>query len=240
MTPVTVYNMGSMVRDLLTADRPDDPQRSIRAASLPENAFETPSLLSPLLMTESLNLRKVRVWTDVLCAGMTYSFEVLDANESVLFQADIHLNNLRDKSSFFNVRVTDPMNNVVLLCEKRFQTMSVAVPSINESHLIGSVVKHSFCLRPKISVLDHEGKPVFHMSGPFFKNPLFKEVAFPILSRDNVYRVGAINNLYDGCCFSQYWTKHSKFSLNFPRDLDVRMKAVLMCATLLIDVSFFE
>lgn len=246
MNPILIYNIGRSIRDLLAPNLPPDQLLHENHGSCqtggsagPVAALETPVLLSPFLNAENLALRQVRLLTDILCPRMTRSFDVMDEHESILFHADTHLNSINQKAMFFNVRVTDPANNVLILAEKRFQKMTVACPNGGQYQTIGTVVCKSFFMRPKWSVLDDEGHPMFRVRGPFFHNPLCKEVVYPVRSRDDVFQVGAVTALYDGCCLSQYWNRHDRYTLTIPRDLDVRMKAVLLCMALLIDVSCF-
>jgi len=59
------------------------------------------------------------------------------------------------------------------------------------------------------------------------------------LSPDGTTEVGKISKQWSGF-LREGFTDADTFGINFPVDLDVRMKAVLLGATFLIDFNFFE
>lgn len=65
------------------------------------------------------------------------------------------------------------------------------------------------------------------------------DVEFNVLSPDGSQEVGKISKQWSGF-LRETFTDADTFGINFPIDLDVRMKAVLLGATFLIDFNFFE
>ena len=61
---------------------------------------------------------------------------------------------------------------------------------------------------------------------------------FQIFNRDGI-QIGNISKEWMGCC-TETFTDADTFKINFPVDLDVKMKATLLGALFLIDFMFFE
>ena len=64
-------------------------------------------------------------------------------------------------------------------------------------------------------------------------------VEFKLLALDGTSEVGKISKEWSGY-FQEAYTDADTFGINFPVDLDVKMKAVLLGACMLIDFNFFE
>lgn len=91
----------------------------------------------------------------------------------------------------------------------------------------------------KLEILDADRNPVLKIKGPCCVIPCCVDVHFQINSLDETVQVGEIIRQKVGCgqeCF----TDASTFSVTFPKDLDVKMKAVIFGAAMLIDFMFFE
>ena len=196
-------------------------------------AFTMPAQLACLLMADTLTLRRERR----LCGlRQVIRFQVLSANDTLLYRVTVRLNSPRFKT-FFDVDVMDRSNIIVMRCEKKFNTLTVSSPP---EHVIGCVVGKSFCLRPKFDVRDASQETILGIAGPALCCSLLNEVDFPVTSRDGCFRVGGIVNLWNGCCCTGRFADYDKFEVRFPRDMHVAVKALLIAAALLIDVSFFE
>ena len=65
------------------------------------------------------------------------------------------------------------------------------------------------------------------------------DVEFKVCSPDGSTEVGKISKQWSGF-LREGFTDADTFGINFPIDLDVRMKAVLLGASFLIDFIFFE
>jgi len=62
---------------------------------------------------------------------------------------------------------------------------------------------------------------------------------FEILSTSGDDTIGSITKQYSGFV-KECVTKANNFCVSFPKDLDVKMKALMVGATFLIDMMFFE
>ncbi|KOX79882.1 Phospholipid scramblase 1 [Melipona quadrifasciata] len=104
--------------------------------------------------------------------------------------------------------------------------------------LLGTVIEHrSSFLRPLLSIRDASEKTVLRVKGPWIK--CCGTAKFKIMSADDVHTVGEIKKEWGGCC-TEAFTDADNFSLRFPIDLDVKIKAVLLGACILIDYLYFE
>ena len=94
-------------------------------------------------------------------------------------------------------------------------------------------------LEPKYSVKDAEGNVALTIEGPICTFSICGSVEFKVLSPDGSNEVGKISKEWSGF-LKETFTDADIFGINFPVDLDVRMKAVLLGACMLIDFNFFE
>ncbi|XP_043528840.1 phospholipid scramblase 1-like [Frieseomelitta varia] len=104
--------------------------------------------------------------------------------------------------------------------------------------LLGTVTENcSSFFRPSFSIRNASGKTVLRVKGPWFR--CCGTVRFKIRSADDVHRVGEIKKKWGGFT-REILTDADNFSLRFPIDLDVKIKAVLLGACILIDFLYFE
>ncbi|XP_039309904.1 phospholipid scramblase 2 [Solenopsis invicta] len=98
---------------------------------------------------------------------------------------------------------------------------------------LGSVTKEWTYLQPQFCVRDALGKPVLMMKGSFLNcdNAFFK-----VMSMDEKHHVGAIQKKPGG--FREIFS--DIFCINFPLDLDAKIKAVLLGGAVLIDFTYVE
>lgn len=116
------------------------------------------------------------------------------------------------------------------------QNMEVTSPP---GTLIGSIQQEWSIFKPKFSVKDVTGQTVLKIEGPFCTFSLCGDVEFNVYSSDGCTKVGKISKQWSGLV-REAFTDADMFGINFPLDLDVKMKAVLLGACFLIDFMFFE
>ncbi|XP_055703240.1 phospholipid scramblase 2 [Phlebotomus papatasi] len=115
------------------------------------------------------------------------------------------------------------------------QTMEVSAPPGN---VIGTIEQEWSIFTPQFSLKDQSGETVLRIEGPFCTFSICGDVEFKVLTRDG-QQVGKVSKQWSGLA-REMFTDADHFGINFPMDLDVRMKAVLIGACFLIDVMFFE
>ncbi|XP_078039763.1 phospholipid scramblase 1 isoform X2 [Augochlora pura] len=103
--------------------------------------------------------------------------------------------------------------------------------------LLGSVSEDWSILRPSFSVRNTAGDTVLKIKGPWLQYCINR--AFKIKSVDGNHTVGVIQNEWSGAA-REFFTDADNFGIAFPLDLDVKIKAVLLGACLLIDFVYFE
>jgi len=107
---------------------------------------------------------------------------------------------------------------------------------------IGSINQMQSCWKPNYDVCDANGSSVFQIKGPccVCSGPCCTcDIPFEVMSSNGDVPVGAITKQWSGLG-KELFTDATNFSLTFPKDLEVKMKGVLLAATFLIDIIFFE
>ena len=105
--------------------------------------------------------------------------------------------------------------------------------------IIGTIEQDwSLCV-PQFTIRDESGKAVLRIEGPFCTWSCFGDVDFEVQSVDSNTQVGKISKQWTGLV-KEAFTDADNFGVSFPLDLDVKIKATLLGAVILIDFMFFE
>ncbi|KAG5330963.1 PLS2 scramblase, partial [Acromyrmex heyeri] len=123
----------------------------------------------------------------------------------------------------------DDFTTVFIQMTKIFFSQVLEVYSGNT--LLGSVTQEWSLWRPKFYVRDASGQPVLMIKGPLIRFCI--DVIFKVKSMDEKHRVGMIRKHWSGFA-REMFTVSDMFGIHFPRDLDVKIKAVLLGACILI------
>ncbi|MEE6500938.1 hypothetical protein FKM82_003997 [Ascaphus truei] len=94
------------------------------------------------------------------------------------------------------------------------------------------------CL-PKFTIQNEKKENIFKISGPCVPCSCCSDVNFELKSLDETSVVGKISKQWTGLV-KESFTDADNFGVQFPMDLDVKMKAVVLGACFLIDFMFFE
>jgi len=142
---------------------------------------------------------------------------------------------LKDNSDNEIIHLTRPLacNSCCFPC--CLQELEVFSPPGN---LIGSVHQNWSLCSPKFSIKDATGETILYIEGPFCTFSMCGDVKFKLLSGDG-QKIGKISKQWSGFV-REAFTDADTFGINFPIDLDAKIKAVLIGACLLIDFMFFE
>ncbi|XP_050333884.1 phospholipid scramblase 2-like isoform X1 [Bactrocera neohumeralis] len=146
----------------------------------------------------------------------------------------------------FDMKVFDNFRNEVihmyrpLACSQCcfpgcLQTMEVSAPPGN---VIGTIEQEWSICSPSFRIKNHIGDTVLRIEGPICTFSMCGDVEFKVVSLTGE-PVGKISKQWSGLA-REIFTDADFFGITFPMDLDVRMKAVLLGATFLIDAMFFE
>ncbi|XP_033702410.2 phospholipid scramblase 3 isoform X2 [Tursiops truncatus] len=104
---------------------------------------------------------------------------------------------------------------------------------------IGHVLQTWHPFLPKFSIQDADRQTVLRVVGPCWTCGCGTDTNFEVKTPDESRSVGRISKQWGGL-LREALTDADDFGLQFPLDLDVRVKAVLLGATFLIDYMFFE
>nr|XP_017204355.1 phospholipid scramblase 3 isoform X1 [Oryctolagus cuniculus] len=145
------------------------------------------------------------------------------------------------------VRLADPGDREVLrlirplhcgcsCCPCGLQEMEVQAPP---GTTIGHVLQTWHPFLPKFSIQDADRQTVLRVVGPCWTCGCGTDTNFEVKTKDESRSVGRISKQWGGL-LREALTDADDFGLQFPLDLDVKLKAVLLGATFLIDYMFFE
>ncbi|CAI8044503.1 Phospholipid scramblase 2 [Geodia barretti] len=104
--------------------------------------------------------------------------------------------------------------------------------------VVGYVKQDLSFIYPWFTIENADGEPVLKIKGPCWTCK-WCEVEFEVLSVNGEQQVGKISKQWSGLA-KEYFTDADNFGIQFPMDLDVKMKAVMIGAVFLIDFMFFE
>ncbi|XP_049542600.1 phospholipid scramblase 1-like [Anopheles darlingi] len=104
---------------------------------------------------------------------------------------------------------------------------------------VGYVVQDWSFWTSDISIKNQNDETVLKIVGPWLTfATCCSDSVFKILATDGT-QIGQINKKWSGLC-KELFTDADNFNITFPIDLDVRVKATLLAALLLIDYMYFE
>lgn len=104
---------------------------------------------------------------------------------------------------------------------------------------IGYVSQDWSLCRSYFTIHDAERKPVLKIKGPcYLRCKCFGEIPFDVMTL-NAQKVGRVTKQWSGL-MKEVISDADNFGITFPMDLDVKVKASLLAACLLIDFMFFE
>ncbi|XP_050041980.2 phospholipid scramblase 2-like [Dermacentor andersoni] len=144
---------------------------------------------------------------------------------------------LLDYRSVEVLRLYRPLRCDSCCCFCCLQEMEVHSPPGN---IIGSIKQDWSVVFPYFSLRDSGGNVVLRIIGPFCTSSICcNDVVFDITTRDGITQIGQLLKNFHGL-FLEAISDVDNFTVTFPIDLDVKMKATLLGAVFLIDFIFFE
>jgi len=215
-------------------------------------ALNVPPGLESLLHVDSLLVKqKVELMEAIFGCETKNKYKIQDSSGRQLFKAkedtDCCTRNFCGPNRPFDMEVCDMGENEIIHLYRPLRCTSCFFPCFLQvlevysppGNLIGTVEQEWSILEPKYSVKDAEGNVALTIEGPICTFSICGSVEFKVLSPDGSNEVGKISKEWSGF-LKETFTDADIFGINFPVDLDVRMKAVLLGACMLIDFNFFE
>ncbi|KAM9424233.1 phospholipid scramblase 1-like isoform 2-T2 [Pholidichthys leucotaenia] len=143
---------------------------------------------------------------------------------------------IKDAHDMEVIRLIRPFRCVSCWCPCCLQEMEVQAPP---GTTVGYVKQDWHPFLPKFSIQNAKKETVLKLEGPCFACNCCGDVNFEVKSTDGKQQVGRISKQWSGL-LKEVFTDTDNFGIQFPLDLDVRIKAVLMGSCFLIDFMFFE
>ncbi|XP_037947196.1 phospholipid scramblase 2-like [Teleopsis dalmanni] len=159
---------------------------------------------------------------------------------NVLEDTDCCTRNCSGPSRPFNMRIFDNFQKEVihlyrpLACSACcfpccLQSIEISAPS---GQVIGRVEQEWMLFAPSFRIKDANDETVLRIEGPYGAQSCCNDVNFNVVSLDGDV-IGKISKKWSGF-IRELFTDANCFGINFPMDLDVCIKAVLLGATFLI------
>ncbi|XP_042367978.1 phospholipid scramblase 2-like isoform X1 [Plectropomus leopardus] len=147
----------------------------------------------------------------------------------------------------FDLKIKDNMDREVIHFIRPFRCVSCWCPCcLQEMEVqappgttIGYVKQDWHPFVPKFSIQGANKETLMKLEGPCFACNCCGDVNFELKSKDGDKPIGRISKQWSGL-LKEVFTDTDNFGIQFPLDMDVKMKAVLMGACFLIDFMFFE
>lgn len=143
---------------------------------------------------------------------------------------------IKDNNDREVIRLIRPFRCVSCWCPCCLQELEVQAPP---GTTIGYVKQDWHPCLPKFSIQGPNKETLLRLEGPCFACNCCGDVNFELKGKDGDAAIGRISKQWSGL-LKEVFTDTDNFGIQFPLDLDVKMKAVLMGACFLIDFMFFE
>jgi len=217
--------------------------------SIPVNV---PPGLEYLTTVDALYVKQKVEMLEALCGCETKNkYKIKNTQGQVIFTAkedtDCCTRNCCGPNRPFDLIIRDASEREVIHLTRPLACNSCCFPCCLQSievfsppgSLVGKIEQVWTLCSPEFVIKDASGNVVLTIEGPFCTYSFCGDVEFKILSKDGTTQVGKISKKWSGL-LREAFTDADNFGINFPMDLDVRMKAVMLGACFLIDFMFFE
>ncbi|XP_063058566.1 phospholipid scramblase 1 [Engraulis encrasicolus] len=142
---------------------------------------------------------------------------------------------IKDHNDQEVIHLIRPLRCASCCCPCCLQEMEIQSPP---GTTIGYVVQNWHPFLPKLSILGPSKEQLMRLEGPCCAISCCGDVDFVLKGKDD-QPIGKITKQWSGVV-KEMLTDTDNFGIQFPIDLDVRVKAVLLGACFLIDFMFFE
>uniref|UniRef100_A0A8C8YWT5 Phospholipid scramblase n=1 Tax=Prolemur simus TaxID=1328070 RepID=A0A8C8YWT5_PROSS len=147
----------------------------------------------------------------------------------------------------FTLRIIDNMGKEVITLTRPLRCSSCCFPCcLQELEIqappgipVGYVIQNWHPCLPKFTIQNEKREDVLKITGPCVVCSCCADIDFEVKSLDEQIVVGKISKQWSGL-LREAFTDADNFGIQFPLDLDVKMKAVMIGACFLIDFMFFE
>ncbi|XP_008709317.1 phospholipid scramblase 1-like [Ursus americanus] len=144
-------------------------------------------------------------------------------------------------SRSFTMTIYDNVGRDVITMHKALrncylQKLQVEAPP---GEKIGYVYQYFHPFLPMFKIKNENKEDIMKIRGPCVVSSCLKDLNFTLLSLDEEIVIGKISKKWAGF-IRELSTNADKFGIQFPFDLDVKIKALMLGASFLIDYMYFE
>ena len=143
--------------------------------------------------------------------------------------------NLCGKHRPFTLRILNPDGSQFLTITRpfRFYFQEIEVRSCQDGSVLGYIMRTCSVCSRDYTIYNHARVPILKIKGPCW-NPW----AFFVRTLDG-QELGAIRKKWSGLA-KEFFTDADNFGVQFPADLALNVKALILAAVFLIDFMYFE
>ncbi|XP_043730923.1 phospholipid scramblase 2-like [Cervus elaphus] len=147
----------------------------------------------------------------------------------------------------FTMRIQDLKGQEVITLKRPLRCSSCCFPCcLQEIEIcappgipVGYVTQTWHPCLPKFTIQNENKKDVLRIIGPYFMCKFCGNIEFKIKSLDGKNVLGKISKQFTKI-MREIFTHYSAFGIQFPADIDVKMKAVILGMCFLLDFMFYE
>uniref|UniRef100_A0A671T7A8 Phospholipid scramblase n=1 Tax=Sinocyclocheilus anshuiensis TaxID=1608454 RepID=A0A671T7A8_9TELE len=153
--------------------------------------------------------------------------------------SDCFIRNLFGPAHGFKMHIKDNMDQEVIQLHRPMRCFLQEIEVQAPPGVIIGYVKQEWSFLPKFTILGPNNEVLLKIQGPFLPFKCCGDIDFEVKGNIGEQSVGRITKQRSGLlkkCISDA----SNFCIQFPLDMDVKMKAVLLGACLFIDIMFFD
>uniref|UniRef100_A0A8C9SGT9 Phospholipid scramblase n=1 Tax=Scleropages formosus TaxID=113540 RepID=A0A8C9SGT9_SCLFO len=212
-----------------------------------------PHLLSCALLKidQILIHQKIELLEAIIGFETNNQYEIKNVLGQTIFRAkennDCCTRNCCGALRSFNIKLMDNMDCEVIQLVRPFRCNSCWCPCCLQElevqappgTVIGYVVQDWHPCLPKFSIQGPSRETLLKLEGPCLACNCCGDVNFELKDKDGEQCIGRISKQWSGLV-KEIFSDADNFGIQFPMDLDVKIKAVLLGACFLIDFMFFE
>uniref|UniRef100_A0A673NBW8 Phospholipid scramblase n=1 Tax=Sinocyclocheilus rhinocerous TaxID=307959 RepID=A0A673NBW8_9TELE len=153
--------------------------------------------------------------------------------------SDCFIRNFFGPAHGFKMHIKDSMDQEVIQLHRPMRCFLQEIEVQAPPGVIIGYVKQEWSFLPKFTILGPNNEVLLKIQGPFLPFKCCGDIDFEVKGIIGEQSFGRITKQRSGLlkkCISDA----SNFCIQFPLDMDVKMKAVLLGACLFIDIMFFD
>ncbi|XP_053564977.1 phospholipid scramblase family member 5-like [Bombina bombina] len=226
-------------------------------SSTSEPSSHRPLFLTPPGLEHLSKVQRIIIHQQVEILGVflgtekSNKYEIKDNLGQRIFFAkeeNIYLNkNLCGPVRPFTMRISNNKGRDVITVIRPLRCISCCFPCyLQELEVqsppgttIGFIVQKWDPLLPKFTIQNESKEDVLKVIGPYLTCSFFGDVDFEVKTLNEDSSIGKISKYWSGFV-NDVFTNADNFGIEFPVDLDVKMKAAMIGVCFLIDLMYFE